>query len=100
MGIATIPAPSGAKSQYFQEFASGTTSWTAPTGVTTIECLLVAGGGAGVGWASAGSVSNGGGTLSTAGTSNTGGGGGGSGANPGYAGGSGIVIVRYLKSAV
>ena len=45
MGIAVIPAAGGAAlTQKHQEFTS-TTSWTAPTGVTTIECLLVAGGG-------------------------------------------------------
>ena len=61
MGSTVFPAPSGAKSLYSQEFTSGTTSWTAPTGVTTIECLLVAGGGGGGGSTAAGNYGAGGG---------------------------------------
>jgi hypothetical protein len=40
----------------------------------------------------------GGNTAGTTGTVNTGGGGGGNKVSPGYAGGSGVVIVRYLKA--
>ena len=61
MGSSVFPAPSGAKSLYKQEFTSGTTSWTAPAGVTTIECLLVAGGGAGGGGGTNNSAAGGGG---------------------------------------
>ena len=69
--------------------------------VTTVEYLVVAGGGSGgaglggVGGAGGGGV---GGTSRTAGSANTGGGGGGacnSTQNTGGAGGSGIVIIRF-----
>jgi hypothetical protein len=46
MGIATFPAASGGVTQKIQEFTS-TTSWTAPSNVTTVEVFLVGGGGGG-----------------------------------------------------
>jgi hypothetical protein len=61
---------------------------------------LYAGGGAGRGSSSNGSTSSGGTAAETAGASNTGNGAGGILARAGFPGGSGIVIVKYLKSDV
>jgi hypothetical protein len=44
MGISVFPAAGGGVTQKVQRFTS-TGSWTAPSNVTTVECLLVAGGG-------------------------------------------------------
>lgn len=92
---------------------SGTNSfstWTTPTGVGVSGYLAGGGGGgsASVGMAGGAGGSGGGGnggvrttTYPTAGTANTGSGGGaGGGGSAGAAGGSGLVIVRYPKTAI
>ena len=95
--------------------SSAYSSWGLATGTghNVSGTVYYAGGGAGTGGGGAngngGTGGNGGGGQggasgtkarnSTAGTANTGGGGGGGGTTP-SAGGSGIVIVRYLKSTV
>ena len=65
MGSTVFPAASSGLVPKYQEFTSGTTSWTAPAGVTQVECLLVAGGGGsgGAGTASAVPGAGGGGQV-------------------------------------
>jgi len=55
MGISVFPAASGGLTQKFAEYLS-TGTFTPPTGVTTVECLLVAGGGGSGGCRSGGST--------------------------------------------
>ena len=77
-------------------------SWLSATS-TGVSGKLAGGGGGGIYTGTAGSGVNGGGNggvngAATAGATNSGGGGGSG--FPGAAGGSGLVIIRYLKSAV
>jgi hypothetical protein len=55
MGLSTFPAASGGFKKYAQTFTS-TGTWTAPTGVTSVDVICVGGGGGG-GYASVGSTS-------------------------------------------
>lgn len=57
MGIAQIPAASGSKVQKVQEFTS-TNTWTAPSGVFTVEVFAVGGGGGGGGVVGTGTSNN------------------------------------------
>jgi hypothetical protein len=63
----TTPTPSGTPAPTIQSFTSvGTTSWTAPAGVTSVEYLVVGGGGgAGNGYDSGGGGGAGGGMVLT-----------------------------------
>jgi hypothetical protein len=78
MGVNVVPAPSAGKIAFKTSLTSGT-SWTVPTGVTSVNVLCVAGGGGGgaSSVSSNGTAGGSGGTTSfTGATSATGGSGG------------------------
>jgi hypothetical protein len=78
MGVNVIPAPSAGKIAFKTSLTSGT-SWTVPTGVTSVNVLCVAGGGGGGGSSISNNGTSGGagGTTSFTGATSASGGNGG-----------------------